>query len=89
MTKYLKTTWQKETNIKGPLYGAVAVDRYVRFYVLRSKNDLLVQDYNGDPDVRGNRIAATRIGKAWEVKQNVKEVHEILQDILAKTQQML
>lgn len=88
LTEYLKTTWEKEDDNKGPLYGAVAIGRYIRFYVLRNQNDPEIQDYNGDPDVRGNGIAATQEGKAWEAMKNVQETHEILQDILAKTQQM-
>ncbi|KAJ5930325.1 hypothetical protein N7466_005818 [Penicillium verhagenii] len=66
---YLQATFINEPGTLGPLYGAVAIGRFVRFYVIEHKNDRM-HDFNAKPG-----------GEAYHVEGDEEDIHGILETI--------
>lgn len=80
LTGYMHDHYRTEF-LEGLLFGAVGIGRYVRFYYLDSSGGEL-QDYYGDPDVRGREgIRLNEDNEPWEVKDGEEAIHQILLDI--------
>lgn len=78
---YLNSTFSKEYDSDkptSPLYGAVAVGRFVHFYLL-SNGDRFMQrlEVPGVVPVHGNQ--------PWELKRDTEQIHQILEWLVSQS----